>query len=303
MSMEMSRMVGRCITRPLKNRVLLCLLLALFPLAYFSAVQTWSYPYSCTLIPRLFGGQMSNLIAEGDTLVINMAKGLFFERISHDERAQFRSLMRVFDDKVAPKITYFLYAGALLGSYSHHGMIPWDDDMDIIVRYTDRGVLLNALKSLAPEFGYNTEDESSWKLYYANSTNAGTKPWSWPFLDIFFYYEYPTYIQDARESYKKFIRSDVFPLTTRPFMGMMLPAPRKTREFLRVTYDIDLCTSNSYDHKREKYIPCYHISKIPCHHLRDRFRFVRRVYEGNKTIEILEDHYHITVNKSVHVHG
>ncbi|XP_046546451.1 uncharacterized protein LOC124256503 [Haliotis rubra] len=252
----------------------------------------------CTLTKHL--SRLSDIIL-GDTFAQNKAQSLFFERITEDEREQFRNLVRVFHEKVGPNITYFLYAGTLLGSYSHHGMIPWDDDIDIIVRDADREVLLNALKSLVPRYGY-TNYSTCCKLFHANSPKAGLKPWKWPYLDIFFYNEYPTYIQDTTQAYKKFNTRDVFPLITRPFMGMSLPAPRNTLGFLRVTYDIDMCMSNSFDHRREQFISCDHITKLPCVHLRGRFPFVRRVYEAKRTLEILEDRL-LTVKKGVHATG
>ncbi|XP_067667579.1 uncharacterized protein RP689-like [Haliotis asinina] len=272
----------------------LFLLLVLFLLAYLTYPQTKFN--KCTLPENL--SRLSDIIL-GENFVQNKARSLFFERITEDEREQFRNLMRVFHDKAGSNITYFLYAGSLLGSYSHHGMIPWDDDIDIIVRYADKEVLLKALESLAPRYEY-TEGSSSWKFYQANSSEAGLKPWKWPYLDIFFYYEYPTYIQDAREEYKKFNTKDVFPLSTRPFMAMTLPAPRNTLEFLRVTYDIDMCKANSFDHKREVHISCNYVTTLPCHLLRDRFPFVRRVKEGNKTVEILEDHLLLMAKEREH---
>ncbi|XP_048257071.1 uncharacterized protein LOC125382905 [Haliotis rufescens] len=84
------------------------------------------------------------------------AKDLFFERLSREDREKFRDLIRTFSERVPSNITYFIYGGTLLGSYSHHGFIPWDDDMDIIVRENDKRALMTFLQSLPPEYEVNS---------------------------------------------------------------------------------------------------------------------------------------------------
>ncbi|XP_048241223.1 uncharacterized protein LOC125374399 [Haliotis rufescens] len=217
------------------------------------------------------------------------AKDLFFERLSREEREKFRDLIKTFSERVPSNITYFIYGGALLGSYSHHGIIPWDDDVDIIVRESDKPALLTFLQSLPPEYEVNASVKISWKLSHANSLMAGGKSWKYPFLDIFFYSEHNSYIQDCKIREKIYKKSDVFPLITRPFMGMMLPAPRNTRKVLELVYTIDMCVSNLYDHKREEEVPLECRARIPCFLLKDMFPFVTRMISNNKTIEVLEN--------------
>ena len=43
--------------------------------------------------------------------------------------------------------TYFIASGTLIGSWRHHGFIPWDDDADVLMHVEDKPKLkVNYLK-------------------------------------------------------------------------------------------------------------------------------------------------------------
>ncbi|KAL5969770.1 Lipopolysaccharide cholinephosphotransferase LicD [Taenia solium] len=96
---------------------------------------------------------------------------------------------------------WFLGAGSLLGSLQYHDFIPWDDDADVGVHLRYRPRIQEALNNLQPEFGtyaQNGRDKHFFKPFAANAkTDLNTidshpfshLPWSWPFVDIFYYRE------------------------------------------------------------------------------------------------------------------
>ncbi|PVD20123.1 hypothetical protein C0Q70_20617 [Pomacea canaliculata] len=173
-------------------------------------------------------------------------------------------------------LTFFLYSGSLLGSWRHHGLVPWDDDLDVVVPSWQKDAVAHVLNGLKPQFLLDATQGVRWKFYSARSHAIGSLPWKWPFLDISFYEENRTHIWEQDKVCKDFIfnKKDVFPLSERPFMEMMLPAPRNTKAVLSRTYRLSVCASGRYDHRKE--MARSEQKSVPCEQLQQVFPFVRR---------------------------
>ncbi|GFO14690.1 lipopolysaccharide cholinephosphotransferase licd [Plakobranchus ocellatus] len=188
------------------------------------------------------------------------------------------NLIRIFDRFMSENgIAYFLYGGALLGSFRHHGLIPWDDDVDVMVSFSQRLRLYRLLKTIDKNIIVSFHPVHYWKLYPSAGDIIEGVPWKWPFLDIFFYDYNLTHLWDIAPQYTQeftFPKTAVFPLGRRPFMDMSLPVPKEPQTVLDRNYNISECASGGYVHRWERVT---HSTNVPCSWLRHMFPFVERV--------------------------
>ena len=186
-------------------------------------------------------------------------------------------------------LPFFMYGGTLIGSYRHHNLVPWDDDVDLIMRSRDKSDIRKILSTLQPDF---VLDDSSirWKFYSKNSSSIPGVSWKWPFVDICFYKENSLKIWDADPGFSlkySYDKSMVFPLRNRPFGKLRLPAPIDTKRFLTSTYDINSCKSSAYNHKVEAFMPNETQIVVPCRNLEFMYPFVHFNVTRNGTMETL----------------
>ena len=216
-------------------------------------------------------------VAEPVTLTdLHMA---FQPIISHDERLLmlfvFQTFIRTCE---VNNLTYFLYGGTLLGAYRHHDVVPWDDDVDVMMAAWQRPQVANILSSL-PGFGVWTPRGRQWKFYWEGAPTLKHKRYRWPYIDIFFYKSNGTHIYDDSREYRadfRFPLTHVFPLQLRPFAGALLPVPCNMPAVLRVNYFPWLCATSPFLHKLESSAPRHLKARAACSRLFPLFHFVLR---------------------------
>ena len=188
-------------------------------------------------------------------------------------------------------IPFIMYGGTLLGSWRHHGFVPWDDDMDFWVPMELRQNVSRLLMDLKPRFVLDTKQKKRWKLYSAEKSHPipGVS-WNYPFLDINFYHENSSHVWDHDTgNYKMYVypRDWIFPLRPRPFNGRMLMAPRQSERCLRLTYNLELCQTGLYNHQQERNSKAEERKSVACEKLHEMLPFVTRVSVGGGCNETL----------------
>ena len=87
------------------------------------------------------------------------------QRISQDDKEVLIDMIREVSELFEKSnVTYIMYSGTLLGSYRHHALIPWDDDVDFQISINDKPKVVQALANLNKEYIFVQKYNLIWNI-------------------------------------------------------------------------------------------------------------------------------------------
>ena len=164
-------------------------------------------------------------------------------------RLMFKHLMGVINTSTI-KDKIWLDAGSLLGYYRHNGIIPWDDDIDLMMHDTDT----HYLQSLEPElnsFGLRLKRNRTdcyYQIDFISEIDPNQSHITNPVhIDIFQIDEH--YVQtDPRFRDYKYDRETVYPLVKTQFLNVTVNIPFDVEKLIKQHYGTG-CVEQAYIRK------------------------------------------------------
>ena len=189
-------------------------------------------------------------------------KKYFPTQLSSATKNGLTKLLSWTQERLAPAgIDFTIALGTALGYARTQSMLPWDDDIDIVISKND---FKRAQKLItAPEMGFCTANLwLGFKVFFCKSPKIGKYAWGYPLIDVF----------STKESGGGGIKKDImFPSKPGILLGVEVGTPRNLPEHLKARYRghnaINKCYSQHYNHSTESRIsdrkthPCVDVYK------------------------------------------
>ncbi|CAF1257346.1 unnamed protein product [Rotaria magnacalcarata] len=227
------------------------------------------------------------------------------------EHAIYMHLLSVLIENVFKKhnIKYMMMAATLLGSYTHHDILPWDDDVDIRVSILDRyrlqSIIIRELSSEPYSIIimqlHNARNYD--KVFFSWCPHAGMTPWRFPFIDIFYHDQNSTHVWLlGQPSSCPVPVEEIFPLVLRPLGSLWLYGPRQPMahfEARKMRAIGTACFIFPYSHKYEKLMMPNFIY-ANCTQLKTVYPYVERICLTHRCIEYLKSDVRTVIHSNTY---
>jgi hypothetical protein len=159
-------------------------------------------------------------------------------------------------------VTYCIMFGTLLGLLRHNGLIPWDDDIDIIIFDTDK--FEKECRHQFEERGYvvyndmriinGKERRCGYRMYSKQGLPIPGQTWKFPWIGI---WEADISKDKMTLPPEEFLYSmqDFFPLERKAFLDFTVNVPRLSEKIVKQYYGDDCmeyCMLHNLDHRQYK---------------------------------------------------
>lgn len=187
-------------------------------------------------------------------------------------------------------LQYMLSGGTLLGAYRHSAMIPYDNDMDVMIHIKHRKRLMRILKASSSLQG-RVHRSFATIFLVDEKTTIQTKRGRWPYIDVLYFQNilHDKQLWKVTETKGRFHHHHLFPPIQLPFEGRMFPVPRCVRQVLMKAYGSDVthrCCSHRFNHRKttRRTVHC-----TPCRNMYGVLSFTRwrQINESHSQREVL----------------